>query len=95
MRCRYQSRKSLGRTTRSSKIIRVIRHYASRKLENSGLLGSAATIERSLWKTKAAKFGSGLVSTSTQWIVGNQISTKTLSVQKQQLSIIETHKQIC
>ena len=35
MRYRYQSRKSLGRTTRSSKIIRVIRHYASRKFENS------------------------------------------------------------
>jgi ribosomal protein S8E len=67
MRYRYQSRKSLGRTTRSSKIIRVIRHYASRKLENFGLLGSAAIIERSLWKTKAATFGSGLVPTKSMF----------------------------
>jgi len=43
---------------------RVILHYASRKLENFGQLGSAAIIGRSLWKTKATTlFGSGLILT--------------------------------
>jgi hypothetical protein len=59
LRCRSRSRKLPARTTSFSRRTRVTRHCDLRKLESSGLLGLAVTIERSLWRTKAVTSGSG------------------------------------